>query len=94
MNEPTVSDERLTSEDRLRLHVGDPETFAFAYEDAAGLQTEIDALRSELLELREAGAKVYADLNARIDAAPANAVPVFHGLAELHDALNKGAPNA
>ena len=49
-----VPTERLTHEDRLRLYVEDPETFAFSYEDADGLAGEIDTLRFELLELREA----------------------------------------
>lgn len=50
----------------------------------------VAALASELLALREAAQKVYAGLNARIDAAPANAVPLFDGIAELHDAINFG----
>lgn len=40
-------------------------------------------------DLYEAGAKVMAGLLARIDAAPSTAKPVFDGIAELHDALNR-----
>lgn len=40
-------------------------------------------------DLYEAGAKVLAGLLARIDAADRSAVPVFDGIADLHDALNK-----
>lgn len=54
-----VPTERLTHEDRLRLYVEDPETFAFSYEDADGLAGEIDTLRSELLELRETVRKAW-----------------------------------
>lgn len=39
--------------------------------------------------LLAAAQKVLAGLNARIDAAPSNAVPVFDGIAELHTAIGK-----
>ena len=38
-------------------------------------------------ELEAAGHLVLAGLNARIDAAPSTSVPVFNGIADLHDAL-------
>lgn len=38
--------EGLTAEDRLRLHVHDPLTFAFVLDDAEQLVAEIDALRA------------------------------------------------
>src|SRR5690606_8786942 len=47
----TVSDERLdrvTAEDRLRLHAHDPDTFAFSPDDAETLVEEIDALRASI----------------------------------------------
>lgn len=37
--------------------------------------------------LYEAGEEVLAGLNARIDGAPSDCVPIFDGIAELHDAL-------
>lgn len=40
-------------------------------------------------DLLEAAMIVYAELNARIDAAPDTAKPVFRGLAELHTAIAK-----
>lgn len=40
-------------------------------------------------DLLAAAEKVLAGLEARIEAAPPNAVPVFDGIAELHDAINK-----
>jgi hypothetical protein len=40
-------------------------------------------------ELYEAGERVLRHLNARIDAADPSAVPLFEGIAELHDALAK-----
>lgn len=46
--------EGLTAEDRLRLHVHDPLTFAFVLDDAEQLVAEIDALRSALRP-KEAG---------------------------------------
>jgi hypothetical protein len=39
--------------------------------------------------LLAAGEKVLADLEARIDAAPSDAKPVFNGIADLHDAINQ-----
>lgn len=50
---------------------------------------ERERLKARVRELEDAGRKVYADLIARLEAAPGNAVPVFRGLAELHDALNR-----
>lgn len=46
-------------------------------------------IKAERDELLAAARKVYADLNARIDAAPDDAKPVFGGIADLHDAINK-----
>lgn len=40
-------------------------------------------------ELVEAGQRVLDGLNARIEAAPMDAVPVFDGIVELHTALAK-----
>jgi|GEM_PF-1192213 len=40
-------------------------------------------------DLLEAAQKVLAHLEARIEGAPSNAVPVFDGIAELHDAISK-----
>lgn len=39
--------------------------------------------------LLKAAREVYKGLNARIKAAPDTAVPVFRGLADLHDALGE-----
>ena len=38
--------------------------------------------------LERTARRVLRGLNARIEQAPLNAVPVFDGIAELHDALN------
>ncbi len=40
-------------------------------------------------DLLEAAKVVLAGLNARIDSAPANAVPLFTGISALHDAIAK-----
>jgi glycerate kinase len=45
-------------------------------------------LADKLLAVCEAAQAVLDGLNARIDTAPANAVPVFDGIAELHSALS------
>lgn len=42
----TISDERLTAEDRLRLFAHDPQTFTFDADDAEALVEVIDALRT------------------------------------------------
>lgn len=42
-------------------------------------------------ELLEAAQTVLAGLLVRIDAAPSSSKPVFNGIAELHDAINKAA---
>jgi len=39
--------------------------------------------------LLEAAEKVLAGLDARIDAAPSTAKPVFDGIADLSDAINR-----
>lgn len=50
MSDPAVNTtphrdlDALTGEERLRLHVHDPDTFAFTYEDAEKLVDEIAAL--------------------------------------------------
>lgn len=43
---------------------------------------------ARLKRIEGAAEQVYAGLNERIDAAPANAKPVFYGIAELHDAIS------
>lgn len=43
-------------------------------------------------ELLSAAKKVMAGLNTRIDEAPKTSVPVFDGMFELHDAINRAAP--
>jgi len=40
-------------------------------------------------DLLDAAKKVLAGLNARIDAAPGNALPVFDGIADLYAAIAK-----
>jgi hypothetical protein len=40
-------------------------------------------------DLYLAAKKMLQHLNARIDAAPSNSKPVFHGIVELHAAINK-----
>lgn len=40
-------------------------------------------------DLLNAAETLLAELHARIDTAPANAVPVFIGIAALSDAINK-----
>lgn len=40
-------------------------------------------------DLLAAAQKVLAGLNARIDAAPSSAKPVFDGIADLHGAINR-----
>lgn len=40
-------------------------------------------------DLLAAAKKVMAGLDARIEAAPSTAKPVFNGIADLHDAINK-----
>lgn len=45
-------------------------------------------------DLHAAAVRVLAGLNARIDAADRTSVPVFDGIAELHDAINKANPAA
>lgn len=40
-------------------------------------------------DLLSAAKTLMADLHARIELAPVNAKPVFRGIAELHDAINK-----
>lgn len=59
----------------------------------SGVQTAADArLIAAAPELLAAAQAVLAGLNERIDtacAAGGTSVPVFHGIAELHDAINK-----
>lgn len=54
------------------------------------IMAEADArLIAAAPDLLTAAQTVLAGLNARIDAAPDTAKPVFNGIAELHDAINK-----
>lgn len=43
-------------------------------------------------ELLAAAKRVYAHLTARIAAAPSDSVPLFDGIADLHDAINRADP--
>ena len=56
---------------------------------APTLLAQRDALAEALRGLEAAGDRVYHDLEQRIRAASASAVPVFDGLADLHDAINR-----
>lgn len=47
-------------------------------------KTEYDRLK----RIEGAAEQVLAGLNQRIEASPLNAKPVFHGIAELHDAIS------
>ena len=64
-----MTTDRVTHEDRLRLHVHDPDTFEFSFEDAEGLADEIDGLRSELLALRALALSID-DILAALDSPP------------------------
>lgn len=58
--------------------------------DAAEAESKANALLvAASPDLLDAAKKVMAGLVARIEAAPSNSVPVFDGIAELHDAINK-----
>lgn len=52
-------------------------------------EADVSWLLERVGEFLEAGKQIVAELNARIDAAPDNAKPVFRGLAELHTAIHK-----
>ena len=52
-------------------------------------EADVSWLLKRVGDLLEAGKQVVAELNARIDAAPDNAKPVFQGLAELHTAIQR-----
>jgi len=58
--------------------------FTEAWHEAQAELTRRDELIAELVA---AGQIVLAGLNARIDAAPSSAKPVFNGIADLHDAI-------
>ena len=51
--------------------------------------SQSESLIAVLINLRDAGRKVLNGLNARIDAAPSTAKPVFSGIVDLHDELNR-----
>lgn len=55
-------------------------------------QKDIGTLADTLTELREAAKRVLAGLDARIDRSHPSSVPVFDGIAELHDAIGKAVP--
>lgn len=57
------------------------------------IEETVGALRARVAALEAAGQTVISGLNARIDQAPRNAVPVFDGIAELSAALS-GAKEA
>ncbi len=63
----------------------DGSTFAWVVHSEA----DVSWLLKRVGEFLEAGKQIVAELNARIDAAPDNAKPVFHGLAELHTAIQR-----
>lgn len=52
-------------------------------------EADVSWLLKRVGEFLEAGKQIVAELNARIDAAPGNAKPVFRGLAELHSAIQR-----
>jgi hypothetical protein len=53
---------------------------------------EAGYVREDIVEELVGAAQVVPDgLNARIDAAPSTALPVFEGIAALHTALNRAA---
>lgn len=52
-------------------------------------ESDVAWLLKRIDDFLEAGKQVVAELNARIDAAPDNAKPVFRGLAELHTSIQR-----
>lgn len=52
-------------------------------------EADVSWLLKRIGEFLDAGRQVVAELNARIDAAPDNAKPVFRGLAELHTVIQR-----
>jgi hypothetical protein len=64
----------------------------YIWRPAKSAVDEIERLRAINTELVGAAQKVIAGLNARIDAAPRHAVPVFDGIAELHAAIARAKP--
>lgn len=93
------SDSRAT--EYVRAHIAKLEAFkayVHARLDVAGIPSHPDKHHSaegcrvgDRLDIAfaviEPAARVYRGLSARIDDAPEDAVPVFDGIAELHDAL-------
>lgn len=59
---------------------------------AERLATALSTAQGEVEALRAAGQRVLNGLNARIDAAPTTAVPVFDGIVDLQDALFARTP--
>ena len=59
---------------------------------ADALEAENKRLQAAYKELRAASQTVFDGLDARIDAAvdAKHPVPVFNGIADLHDALHRG----
>lgn len=65
----------------------DEEADAFAaFEAEVAANARLIAAAPKLLA---AAKRVLAGLNERIDAAPGDAVPVFDGIVDLHDAIGK-----
>lgn len=58
-------------------------------QDTSGVAEADARLISAAPDLLAAAQTVLAGLNARIDAAPSTAKPVFNGIADLHDAIGK-----
>lgn len=77
-------DKPMTNIDRVRQALAMGEA---GYKTSVSLE-EAEALLASHDRIVEAGRKVLAHLNDRIDAAPDNAKPVFLGIADLHDAVN------
>lgn len=64
------------------------------YGEAAAQQSDhiqaLQAAEAEIERLKMAARRVLAGLEARIAAADSRAVPLFDGIADLHDAVNGG----
>lgn len=65
----------------VNVRMGESHRLRFQAED------ENARLRAQVAALVSAGAKTLDELNARIEAAPITAKPVFQGIAELHAAI-------